>query len=108
MKQTPWRKSKPNPNEITVSGYTFPTIRRLHEFAVKHGFDGTTDTLRERLNRGIDTIDKLIAPIDRAAQEKVNGWLEREREEIKRVCEELDRRKSEIAARNKRQEDEDE
>src|SRR5690606_11568362 len=91
------------PKMIEIEDMVFHTIYRLHEFAVARGFDGTHETLRGRLNRGIDRIADLIKPVDKNMQEISMSNIAREREEIRNACKALDARKAEINKKLKQQ-----
>jgi hypothetical protein len=80
-----------------IEGQHFPSVAAIHKRCVAMGFDGGTSTIGARLKAGVTTWAGLCAPKSSKMDSANAGRARRqqqEREEMARLCAELDARKA--------------
>lgn len=82
-----------------VEGQMFPSVRSVHLACVARGFVGSVQVIRDRLKARCDMWATLSAPktdkMDRANAGRAKR-LRESKEEMARLCAELDKRKADL------------
>lgn len=85
-----------------VGGQMFPSVKSVHLACVARGFVGSAAVISARLKAGCDTWAALSAP-KTDKMDKLNAGrakrLRESKEEMARLCAELDKRKAALSVR---------
>lgn len=80
-----------------IDGETFNTVAAIHRVCVEKGFDGSNSTIYHRIKSGVRNWAELVKPIshqlDAALSERIKR-NQRAKEEMARICADLDARKN--------------
>lgn len=78
-----------------VAGLLFPNVNAAYSFAQSKGFAGCKTVILERLNRGVQTIEELCAPVSKAGHSELRkAEHKRRHDEMAAVIAALDARKA--------------